>query len=57
MGSMFIPACKVLDQMAEREIFLNFENSFGGSHLYIHRSGKVVVVVNLVKNCEMAKVR
>jgi hypothetical protein len=57
MGSMFIPACKVLDQMAEREIFLNFENSFGGSHLYIHRSGKVVVVVNLVKNCKMAKVR
>jgi hypothetical protein len=56
MGSMFIPACKVLDQMAEREIFLNFENSFGGSQTYIPRNRKVVVGFNLVKNCKMEKV-
>jgi hypothetical protein len=56
-GHKFIPAYKVFDEMPERNKVSKFENSFGGSHLYIHRSGMVVVVVNLVKKCRMAKVR
>ena len=29
MGTISVPACKVLDQMAERNKFLNFANFFG----------------------------
>jgi hypothetical protein len=57
MGSSLVGAHKVFVNMAEREKFSKFENSFGGSQTYIHRSGMVVVVVNLVKKCRMAKVR
>jgi hypothetical protein len=57
MGSNLSAAHKVFVKMAEREKFSNFENSFGGSQTYIHREGMVVVVVNLVKKCKMAKVR
>jgi hypothetical protein len=48
MGTNIGAAHKVFVKMAEREKFSNFENSFGGSQSYIHRDGKVVVVVNLV---------
>jgi hypothetical protein len=57
MGSSLVGAHKVFVNMAEREKFSKFENSLGGSQSYIHRSGMVVVVVNLVRNCKMAKVR
>jgi hypothetical protein len=48
MGTIRGAAHKVFVDMAEREKFSNFENSFGGSQTYIHRDGMVVVVVNLV---------
>jgi hypothetical protein len=54
MGLNFTSACKVFEKMAEREKFSNFENSFGGSHSYIHRDG-MVVVVNLVLFCKFSK--
>jgi hypothetical protein len=57
MGFRIDAAHKVFVNMAEREKFSKFENSFGGSQTYNHRNGMVVVVVNLVKNCKMAKVR
>jgi hypothetical protein len=57
MGNIPHPACKVFEVMPARKFLSNFGNSLGGSQSYIHRSGKVVVVVNLVKNCKMAKVR
>jgi hypothetical protein len=57
MGSSLVGAHKVFVNMAEREKFSKFENSFGGSPTFIHRNGKVVVGFNLVKNCKMAKVR
>jgi hypothetical protein len=55
MGSSLDAAHKVFVDMAERKLFSNFGNSFGGSHSYIHRDGKVVVVVNLVLFCKFSK--
>jgi hypothetical protein len=55
MGSSLYTACKVFVKMAEREKFSNFENSFGGSHLYNHRDIMVVVVFILVKICKVSK--
>jgi hypothetical protein len=57
MGSIIYPAYKVFDEMPERKFLSNFGNSLGGSQSYNHRNGMVVVVVNLEKNCKMAKVR
>jgi hypothetical protein len=57
MGFKFPTACKVFVVMPEREKVSNFGNSLGGSQTYNHRSRLVVVVVILVKNCKMAKVR
>jgi hypothetical protein len=34
MGSMVDPACKLFDQMPERNLFSKFGNSFGGLHSY-----------------------
>jgi hypothetical protein len=56
MGNIPHPACKVFEVMPARKFLSNFGNSLGGSQSYIHRSGKVVVGFNLVKNCKMAKV-
>jgi hypothetical protein len=55
MGSSLDAAHKVFVDMAERKLFSNFGNSFGGSHSYIHRDGMVVVVVNLVLFCKFSK--
>ena len=55
MGTNLSAAHKVFVDMAEREKFSNFENSFGGSHSYNHRDGKVVVVFILVKICKVSK--
>jgi hypothetical protein len=57
MGNIPHPACKVFEVMPARKFLSNFGKSFGGSHLYIHRDGKVVVGFNLEKNCKLAKVR
>jgi hypothetical protein len=54
MGNNFITAHKVFVEMAERNLFSNFGNSFGGSQSYIQRDG-MVVVVNLVLFCKVSK--
>ena len=52
MGTYRNPACKVLDEMAARDIFLNFAKIFGGvdSNNVWHKL--VVVVCKMVQVCE-----
>jgi hypothetical protein len=55
MGSILAPACKVLDQTAERNKFSNFEMKFGGVDSYNNWHTMVVVVFKIELNCKNPK--
>jgi hypothetical protein len=55
MGTILLPACKVLDQMAERNKFLNFAKKFGGVDSYLIWHTMVVVVFKMGLVCKISK--
>ena len=55
MGTIPIPACRVFDQMAGRNLFLNAAKKFGGVDLNNIWSRMVVVVCKMVVVCEISK--